>query len=243
MLNFVICEDEEILSTKYKYEIDKFMMKYDMDYKFHMYKGYTKEWKKYAASDDGFKIYLLDIKTEQGSGIDAARIIREEYDDWTSMIIIITSYSEYRYEVFCKRLMLVDFINKLDNCEKHLQEALAICMKNYDKRLKTLKYTYKNMIYNIELRQILYIEKEADAKRCIIKTDNDIFYIQGTLNGVLNKLDDRFLKCSRSMIVNLEQIESYNAKTNIITFKNKHQIDAVSRDKRRELINHVRGIC
>ncbi len=242
MINFIICEDEIILAKKYKHEIDKFMMKYDVDYKCHIYNGYTSEWKQYAKTEDGFKVYLLDIKTKQGSGLDAARLIREEYDDWVSMIIIITSYPEYRYEALGKRLMLVDFINKLDNCEKNLQKDLSICMKNYDKRPKSIRYTYKNMMYNIELKHILYIEKESDSKRCTIKTTYDTFHIQGSLNNIMKKLDDRFIKCSRSIAVNIEQIKNYNKKSNIITFKNNDKIDAVSREKRKELENYVRKL-
>lgn len=242
MINFIICEDESILCEKYKHEIDKFMMQYDIDYKCHIYKGYTESWKEYAQKEDGFKIYILDIKTENGSGLDAARLIREEYDDWVSMIIIITAYSQYKYDALGKRLMLVDFINKLDNCSENLHKALSICMKNYDKRPKTLRYVYKNIAYNIALGQINYIEKELDMKRCIIKTTSDEFYIPGSLNNVMKKLDNRFIKCSRSTIVNTERIESYNIKTNVITFKDKETLDAVSRDKRKEVINHVRGI-
>lgn len=33
MINFVICEDEPELLKEYKYQIDKFMMKYDIEYK------------------------------------------------------------------------------------------------------------------------------------------------------------------------------------------------------------------
>ena len=242
VINFVICEDEPVLRTQYKNEIDKFMIQYDIDYKCLMYDGYTEEWKAYARKDDSFKIYLLDIKTARGSGLDAARLIREEYDDWTSMIIIISAYTEYRYDALSKRLMLVDFINKLDDCSKQLREALSICIKNYDKRPKSLKYTYKNVAYNVEFRHILYIEKEADAKRCVIKTTNDTHYIQGTLNSVMKLLDERFVKCSRSSAVNIEQVESYDIKRNEIIFKNKEKLNTVSRSKRKEIMNYVRGV-
>lgn len=239
MINFIVCEDEDILLKKYKRKIDNFMMNYDVDYKIHEYKGYTDKWKEYAQKEDGFKIYLLDIKTEQGSGIDAARLIREEYDDWNSMIMIITSYTQYKYEALAKRLMLVDFV---DNCDKQLKDALFICMKHYDKRPKILKYSYKNMIYNLEYRQILYIEKELDSKRCKIVTIHGNYFIQGTINHVYTLLDNRFAKCSRSAIVNLEQIESYDVKDNVITFKNKVTMDTISRDKKKEIADYVRGV-
>ena len=242
MINFVIVEDETILLNKYKKEIDNFMMNYDIEYKVHRYNGYTNKWKEYAQIEDGFKIYLLDIKTEHGSGLDAARLLREQYDDWNSMIIIITSYPQYRYEAFGKRLMLIDFINKLDNCEKQLKDSLLICMKHYDRRPKVLRYTYKNIIYNLEYRQILYIEKELDSKKCKITTIHGEYYIQGTINHVMTLLDDRFVKCSRSSIVNLEQIDNYNIKENVITFKNQDTLDTISRDKRKEIIDYVRGV-
>lgn len=242
MLNFIICEDEDVLTAQYKHEIDKFMMQYDIEYKYHLYKGYTAEWKKYAQKEDGFKVYLLDIKTVEGSGLDAARLIREEYDDWSSMIIIITAYGQYRYDALSKRLMLVDFINKLDKFENKLRESLEICLKNYCHRPKALRYTYKNTSYNIEFRHILYIEKEQDAKKCVIKSINGEFPMPGTLNSITKKLDNRFVKCCRSVVVNLEQVESYNTKTNVITFKTKNKLEAVAREKRKEFANYVRGI-
>ena len=242
MINFIICEDEEILISKYKTEIYNFMMNYDTDYKIHNYKGYTDSWNEYAQNEDGFKVYLLDIKTEKGSGLDAARMIREEYDDWNSMIMIITSYPQYKYEALGKRLMLVDFISKADNFEQCFRDSLNICMKHYDKRPKILRYTYKNTIYNIEFRQILYIEKEIDTKKCKIYATTGEYTIPGSINYVMTLLDKRFVKCSRSTLVNIEQIDSYNIKENVIIFKNKSRMDTISRDKRKEIINHVRGI-
>lgn len=242
MINFVICEDEPLLLNKYVNEIEKFMMRYDTDYKCHKYKGYDDKWKEYAKKDDGFKVYLLDIKTENGSGLDAARLIREEYDDWVSMIIIITAYNEYKYEALEKRLMLVDFINKLSNFEKRLQAALTICMKNYDNRHKTLRYTYKNNVYNIDLKQIISIEKETDNKRCIINTVTNKYIIPGTLNTIMKSLDNRFIKCYRNMIINLEQIESYYIKEGKIIFKNGHTVTAISRNQKKEIIKYVRGL-
>lgn len=242
MINFVICEDEPVLLKKYVNEIDKFMMRYDTDYKCHTYKGYDDKWKEYAKKEDGFKVYLLDIKTATGSGLDAARLIREEYDDWASMIIIITAYNEYKYEALEKRLMLVDFINKLSNFEERLITALTRCMKNYDNRHKSLKYTYKNNVYNIELRQIVSIEKEPDNKRCIIKTTTNKYPVPGTLNTIMKSLDDRFIKCYRSIIINLEQIEKYIVKEGKITFKNGDTVNSISRNQKKEIIRYVRGL-
>ena len=242
MINFVICEDEPELLKEYKYQIDKFMMKYDMDYTCYTFDCYDKNWKTTIRNLVGFKIYLLDIKTEKGTGLDAARMIREEFDDWVSMIIMISGHPEYRYEALGKRLMLVDFINKIEHPERKLQDALLICMKNYDNKYKALRYKYKNTAYNIEFRSIVKIEREQGSKRCIIYTDEGKFFIQESLNDLLKKLDKRFFKCSRGVAINVEKVESYNFKENTAKLKNKEEFKDVSREKRREMFNRVRGL-
>lgn len=242
MINFIICEDEPELLKEYKYQIDKFMMKYDIDYKTHMFTSYDSKWEKSVRKIKGFKVYLLDIKTANGSGINAARQIREEYDDWVSMIIMISGYAEYKYEALGKRLMLVDFINKLDHSEQKLQDALLICLKHYDNKYKSLRYTYKNIAYNVEFRSIIKIEKEMDSKRCIIHAEEGDYPIKVTLNEVLQKLDKRFFKCNRSIAINVEQVQYYNLGKNVAVLKNGEEFKDVSRNKKKEMFNHVRGV-
>lgn len=242
MINFIICEDEPELLKEYKYQIDKFMMKYDIDYKTHMFTSYDSKWEKSVRKIKGFKVYLLDIKIANGSGINAARQIREEYDDWVSMIIMISGYAEYKYEALGKRLMLVDFINKLDHSEQKLQDALLICLKHYDNKYKSLRYTYKNIAYNVEFRSIIKIEKEMDSKRCIIHAEEGDYPIKGTLNEVLQKLDKRFFKCNRSIAINVEQVQYYNLGKNVAVLKNGEEFKDVSRNKKKEMFNHVRGV-
>ena len=242
MINFIICEDEPELLKEYKYQIDKFMMKYDIDYKTHMFTSYDSKWEKSVRKIKGFKVYLLDIKTANGSGINAAIQIREEYDDWVSMIIMISGYAEYKYEALGKRLMLVDFINKLDHSEQKLQDALLICLKHYDNKYKSLRYTYKNIAYNVEFRSIIKIEKEMDSKRCIIHAEEGDYPIKGTLNEVLQKLDKRFFKCNRSIAINVEQVQYYNLGKNVAVLKNGEEFKDVSRNKKKEMFNHVRGV-
>ena len=241
MIEFIICEDEVEFIKKYKGIVEKIMMKYDDEYKIHCFEEYSANWRKYAKNNH-FKVYILDLKTKNGSGLDAARYIREELDDWQSMIIFVTAYPEYKYEALGKRLMLVDFVNKLDNLDNRLTQAIQISLKNYDNRPKALKYTYKKVVYNIEFNKIIYIEKEQDNKRCIIKTKDKDFYIQGNLSVVEKLLDNRFIKCSRSYIINLEQVLSFDKKTNLMLFKNGDKLYCVSRNKRKEIINYVRGI-
>ena len=243
MLNFIVCEDDPEFAAVMRRIIDNYMMNYDIDYHYYACEGYDSKFEKLAKEDIGFKIFFLDIKTKVGSGLDAARMIREEYDDWVSIIVIVTSFSEYRYEALGNRLYLLDFISKIDNCEKRVKEALVKALKNYDNRHKCLSYEYNHTIHKIELRHIICIEKEQDSKRCTIKTTYGEQKIPKTLNEVnkiIDKIDSkRFLKVHRSMIVNLDQIKEYNLKENKVTFKNNDYTDLVARNKKKELAKNV----
>ena len=132
MINFIICDDNTEFLRKEKQMVDNFMMKYDIEYKCLLFSEYDKKFDEVVACDEGFKVYLLDIQTKNGSGLDAARKIREEYDDWVSIIIIITAFNEFKYEALGNRLYLLDFINKLNKCDVKLKEDLEIAIKHYD---------------------------------------------------------------------------------------------------------------
>lgn len=235
MLNFIVCEDEPEFARKMKKVIENYMMNFDMDYKYYGLDGYDRRFEKLVKDDIGFKIFFLDIKTNLGSGLDAARKIREEYDDWISIIVIVTAFSEYRYEALGNRLYLLDFINKMDDCDNRVMEALKKAMKNYDNRHKSLSYEYNHIIHKIEFRHIVYIEKEQDSKRCVIKTTYGTQLIPKSLVEVGKFLDKRFIKVHRSMIVNLDQVKEYDMKNSKITFKNNDYTHLIARSKKKEL--------
>ena len=62
------------------------------------------------------------------------------------------------------------------------------------------------------------------------------------MEKLLKKLDKRFFKCSRGVAINVEKVESYNFKENTAKLKNKEEFKDVSREKRREMFNRVRGL-
>lgn len=240
MINFVVCDDNKNFSRIMKTIIEKVMINYEQEYKIVQFEEYDSKFEEYIRKDLGFNVYFLDIKTKHGSGLDAARIIREKYDDWVSILIIVTSHEEYRYEALSNRLYLMDFINKLDNCEEKVIEDIKKSMNNYNKRYKSLTYEYNHIFHKIEFRNIISIEKEPESKRCIIKTTYGKSYIQGTLNQVKTKLDKRFIKVHRSLIINKDKIAKFDRKNNEIEFIDGTHTTNVARDKKKELLGYDR---
>ena len=235
MIDFIMIEDDLYYLNKSKKVIDKVMMNYDIYYNFIAYDKYRKEF----LNKDNFKIYIISYNNDS---IELIKYIREELDDWKSLIIILYKNNNDKNKILKENLFIVDYINKSKHFEEKLLRNIQICLKNFDQRPNSLRYTYKNILYNIEFNKIIYIEKEQDNKRCIIYTKNKKYYIQGTLTQVLNLLDNRFIKSSRSYIINTEEIMSYDMKSNILTFKNKTKLDGVSRDNKKIIINYLRRI-
>ena len=235
MIDFIMIEDDLYYLNESKKIIDKVMMNYDINYNFIAHDKYRKE----LINKDNFKVYIISYKEDT---IELIKYIREELDDWKSLIIIIYKNSEDKTKIIKENLFIVDYINKRKHFEEKLLRNIQICLKNYDQRPNSLRYSYKNILYNIEFQKILYIEKEQDNKRCIIYTKNKKYYIPGNLNQIQKLLDNRFIKISRSFVVNKEQMSSYNIKSNIITFKNSIKLNGVSRNNKKHITNCLRRV-
>lgn len=241
MINYIICDDNELFANKLQTIVENYMMNFDIDVKYHMFKDYGIYFKTKIKEIEGFKVFILDIETKDGSGLDASRYIREELDDWSSVIMLITAHNELKYEALGNRLFLLDFINKFDDYENRLKEDLTRVMKNYDHREKCLTFEYNRIVKKVEFKHIVTIEKEKDSKRCIITTTYGEYPICESLNNVFKLLDDRFIKISRSSIINLDEIIEYDNIENKITFKNGTTTYDISRNFRRKVSESVRN--
>ena len=242
MINFIIYDDEDYFLQRNKKIIDKNMMSSDYDYKCYLFNDYNEEFKKVIKDNSGLKVYLLDIEGKSKSGLDIVRLIREKYDDWCSIIIMITNHNEFKYDALSNRLYLMDFINKLDNWEPILSEDIKRIVKSYSNCSECLTYEFNHSFKRIEYKNIIYIEKEKESKKCIIHTLYGNHDIGGNISDVIKMLDDRFVKISRSTIINTKQILEYDKANNEIIFLNGDKTTDVSRLCKKDLINCVCGI-
>lgn len=240
MIEFIIYNENKEINKIIEQEIDKQMINTNIDYKTNYYYEFNNNLKN-NINNNNFKIYILNQTNISKSGLEIAKYIREEKDDWKSIIIFISKTNEYKLNILTKRLFVLDYI-LIDDIKTELNKLIKICLKNYDTSPNELKYKYKGINYNILFKEIIYIEKEQDNKRCIIHTKDKKYYIQSTLTKLMTKLDDRFIKSSRTYIINIEQVRRYNIKNNIIEFDDKTQIYEVSRDKKKEIIDKLRRI-
>lgn len=216
----VVVEDNRILRKREIEAIRKALK--DYDYKIVEYSDFTKELKKLIQTPD-FKIYVLDIELLNSSGIDIANYIRD-YDDM-SEIIMCSFHYELEYKVLKSKLKILDFVSKYDNAYVNLTNLILEVFNKHSR--KVLKITDKGAILFIVMKDILYISKEKNTRKCVIKTFNNEYLVNKNLEEIKQELNSDFIQVSRNCIVNQNNVEEYNFKDSKIKFKNGKEIDVV----------------
>lgn len=143
-----------------------------------------------------FDILLLDIEMGGQNGIELARKIRREND--TVQIIFITGFPDYMsqgYEVYALHYLL----KPIDTGKLHaVPDRAASNLKKAEKRLTV---TFDRQTDFVPFDRISYIE--ARRQFVDIHTDNRIYPMKASLGEMEAALDQRFLRCQRSFLVNL----------------------------------------
>jgi len=232
VINFIICDDNEIMNKNIEKIITKIMMPLNDDYKIHNFSDYNNSLKSLIRKKIGNKIYILDVEIPSKSGLDIAREIR--MDDWNSIIIFLTAHYELKQAAFKNRLMLLDFISKYDDCEKELTENIKLALKILGTK-QVLTFMSNYITYRINLSDIIYIIRDSVDRKTIIRTPYTKYMVNKNICDIKKQLDDHFYQTHRSAIVNKDYIDKIDYKKDIITFKNKETINLLSKGKKKGL--------
>lgn len=232
MINVIICDDNEKDRKKAEIVTKKFMERSNKEYKIYAFNDYNKSFYALVNSNLPFKIYLLDIETSSRSGIDVAREIRRK--DIDSVIIFLTAHEELGNIVLKNDLMFLSFINKFDDFENRLDNSLKKSLNLLNKK-NTIRFTDRNILYTININDILYITKDSFERKTVIKTDYTEFKVNKSLLEVVNMLDNRFIQTHRACYINNDRKIKIDKSNKIITFDNGETIDLLS-DKYRKVV-------
>lgn len=233
MINVIICDDNEKDKLKAEKITKKFMEKNKKDFNIHTFNDYNKNFYNIVDRKLPSKIYLLDIETPSRSGIDVAREIRRK--DVDSIIIFLTAHEELGNIVLKNDLMFLSFINKFDDFENRLNNSLEKSLDLLNQK-NTIKIIDRNVIYTININDILYITKESFERKTIIKTDYSEFKLNKSLADIVSMLDDRFIQTHRACFANTKRISKIDKTKREITFDNNEVIDLLS-DKYRKVVS------
>ena len=233
MINVIICDDNEKDRNNFKRMVKAFMDKNKKEYSIYAFNDFNKSFYEKVDSKMPFKIYLLDIETPTKSGIDVAREIRRK--DIDSVIIFLTAHEELGNVILKDDLMFLSFINKFDNCENRLNKSLQKALDLLNKK-NTIRFMDRNVLYTININDILYITKDSFERKTVIKTDYTEFKVNLSLAKIIDMLDDRFIQTHRACYINSDRKVKIDKTEKIILFDNGEKIDLLS-DK------FKKGVC
>ncbi len=232
MINFIICDDCQIVNKKIVNIISKIMMPTDIEYKVNEFIDFNAEFKKIMNSKIGNKVYILDVEVNNTSGLDIARKIREK--DWDSVIIFVSAHYELSHQAFKDRLLILDFISKFDNYEQKLKDSIYTCL-NILKKKPYLTFLSSNIMNRINYDDILYITRDEKTRKVCLYTYYKKFDINTTLSEIEKKLTHSFIKTHRACIINKNNIKKIDFNLNKIIFKNGDHTYLLSRSNKKEV--------
>ena len=238
MINFIISSNYNN-EKSIKEEISSYMMNYDIEVKYHLLNNNLKDDKEIIKSINGFKVYLLTVESLNDNNLQLTNYIRNIEEDWNSIIIFILKDKTIKNDLLSKRIYLLDIIYQDALFNKILKEDLNKVIKNYDNREKCLTIETNRIIKKIDFKNIEMITKEKDSKKCIIKSNYGNFYTPESLKSVITRLDDRFIKTSRSCIINKDKVTEYNPNENKITLNNGIVSFDISRENKKLLSKSI----
>lgn len=151
----------------------------------------------YAEKND-YDVLLLDVEMGDMDGVTMAKKLRRDND--TVQIVFITGYSDYvleGYEVAALHYLLKPVK------EDRLFAVLDRAAEKLSKNEKVLHFEAGGEMIRIPVRQIRYAD--VSGNYVTIHASDDLT-VKMTLGELEKELDDRFLRVSRSAVVNLTQV-------------------------------------
>lgn len=170
-------------------------------------------------------IYFLDIDLNSNmNGMQLAQQIR--LSDPRGFIVFISAHSELSYMTFQYRVEAMDFVLKDNPAEVKvkIKECLLNAMERY-----TLQTNKSHRVFTIEAGgrkisvdydDIFFFETSGNIHKIILHAKDRQIEFSGTIKELADTLDDNFVRCHRSFLVNKKNIKETDAKKRIIYFAN-----------------------
>lgn len=225
MINFIVVDDVKKFSDIICDVITKVMMRNKFIYKTHVFDEYDNDFDSIMRSDLSNKIYIMDIETKNSSGIDVARKIRKF--DVDSIIIFVTVHNEAGMVLLQDDLMFLSFLSKFDDFENKLNNSIVKALDYIHHRV-TIKFNDRGTIYTIPFNDILYVTKESNSRKSIIRTSYAEYSVNLTLHEVIELCNNSLVQTHRSCFINIDRVRVIDKHKGIIEFDNGDSIDLLS---------------
>ncbi len=231
MIKFVIVDDD----VKEIEHVSNLIHEITEDAKIISFSKITSGLKAEIENVDEHKVYILDIElANKVSGITIAKLIREV--DWVSEIIFITNHDKMFESAYRNVYGVFSFLEKFHEFDKRFKKDIrAILKRNFDNQM--FKYNASNAEFSLYYRRILYIYRDTEERKLIIVTATNKYKVSMTIQEMLDHLDQRFVQCHRSCIVNKDHVEVKNYKEGYFILDNGEKVYLLSKMNKKLMEN------
>lgn len=228
MLSVYICEDNPHHLMRYKTIIENLILMEEFDIKLQAAVTNPEELLYFARlhqqdSGNGGAFYLLDIHLNADmDGFQLAQSIRQF--DSRSFIAFITTHSELAMLTFQYQIEAMDYILKDEswNVGIRIRTCLENALARYHAFTSVPMISFKTASRTIHIPEhtILYIRSSTIPHEIHIVTRNGVHVLYGSLKYCMEHLSSDFVRCNKSMILNIQCIDYIDGKTLSIVLTN-----------------------
>ena len=201
MIKIAICDDDAEELKEIVSFVSKYVKELDLPFKISTFSEGQDLIENIKSYKENFDIVFLDVYMKFSNGLDIAKKIREF--DKECKIIFITSSKEHAVDSYEVRALY--YILKPINEEK-LRAAVKIAIESLNKDDKQVMIKNKKGSYRILYKDILYAESKARVVNIHLKSGEIISFYSKLMDFFQSLKDERFLKCHKSFVVNMDYI-------------------------------------
>lgn len=200
MLTIAICDDEPQFCDLLSEKLSSIMSVLDESYSVSCY-NHAVDFQK---TNKDFDIVFLDIQMPDINGLEIAKFLRR--NGYSGALIFITTFQEYVFEVF--EFDAIDYLCKpVDDLK--LQKSIKRARNKIKiKQEKSLFIQTAHWCKSIKIQTIIYCE--VMNRKLYLHTLNGVIDYYGKIEELELQLDDRFYRCHRSYLVNLDYLSTYS---------------------------------
>lgn len=212
MLNFVLCDDNQIALNKLSKMLESIFIKNNIDACIKLETTLARDVLAFS-NKENLDVLLLDINLNSYiSGCDIADIIREKNKN----IYIIFTTGHLEYALIAYKYKTFDYLPK-PIVKDRLEETILRLIKDLKVASpKFIRLDNNKTIINAD--EINYIKK--DGMKLVFCSQSRYYETYSSFNKIKFRLSENFVRCHKSFIVNINNISSVNSSDNIIFFSN-----------------------
>lgn len=201
MFRVAVCDDEAT-SLKLNCALTRKVLEEEgIDYEIREFQNMREMLQALTKSSANYDVLLSDILTTDMNGIKAAEELRKLGDQLD--IIFISTTAEYALDGY--RVQALRYLKKPVDIEILREALLMSYRKNHQK--EKISVTCEGKLYNVEYKDIVYVE--SDARDIRIITKEHVLLVHMKISDMEKMLPEKnFFRCHRSYIVNFDEMEN-----------------------------------